>query len=225
MKPLTLYELDRLFASIDSHGGNPDVCWEWLSSLKKESGYGQIMVWGSMQLAHRIVCYLMHGDFGRLNALHRCDNRVCCNPFHLYPGTQKRNVQDALERGRYRCGGVGKFGESNPNSKYTDAQIARVRELLTTDMTQRQIAAECGVTQRLVSMLYRGVAHANPERVPERVNKLASKSPEFVAQVLELHRQGYGPYQIAQRLPIQPKSARLMIERAAPAVGDESVMG
>lgn len=167
----------------------------------------------------------MHGDLGDLYALHRCDNDNCCNPFHVYPGTPKRNVQDALERGRYRCGGVGKFGESNPNSKYTDAQIARVRELLTTDMTQRQIAAECGVTQRLVSMLYRGVAHANLERAPERVNKLASKSPEFVAQVLELHRQGYGPYQIAQRLPIQPKSARLMIERAAPAVGDESVMG
>lgn len=218
MRPLTLLELDRLFSNIDTSGGL-DACWPWTASLKKESGYGQIMIWGSMQLAHRVVCYLMHGDYGNLNALHHCDNRPCCNPFHLYPGTQKRNVQDAVERGRYRCGGEGKFGSSNSNSHYSDEQIARIHELLKTSMSQRAIAAEVGCTQRLVSQIYRGVAHANLERVPERRSKFAGPDETKQQEIRKLVSEGLGPYQIAQRVGCTPRAINRLIrqEKQEPA--------
>lgn len=31
---------------------------------------------------------------------HTCDNPPCCNPAHLYVGTRKQNVADAVERRR-----------------------------------------------------------------------------------------------------------------------------
>jgi len=34
--------------------------------------------------------------------MHACDNRMCVNPDHLSEGTQKRNLNDAIARGRNR---------------------------------------------------------------------------------------------------------------------------
>jgi hypothetical protein len=36
-----------------------------------------------------------------LYVLHHCDNPPCCNPLHLYAGTQRQNIHDAIARGRF----------------------------------------------------------------------------------------------------------------------------
>lgn len=35
-----------------------------------------------------------------LNACHTCDNSICVNPQHIWPGTQSDNMQDCAAKGR-----------------------------------------------------------------------------------------------------------------------------
>lgn len=80
--------------------GTPDQCWEWMDSCGTP-GYGN---WGYSQFggkrsrtAHRATYELFFGDAGDLQVNHRCGNRRCCNPDHLYAGNQRQNWEDAVE--------------------------------------------------------------------------------------------------------------------------------
>jgi hypothetical protein len=76
--------------------GGKDDCWPWLAGTTKE-GYGQLHYRGKLIYAHRLAYELINGPTN-LFTLHSCNNPVCCNPFHLYAGTQKQNMADREER-------------------------------------------------------------------------------------------------------------------------------
>lgn len=64
-------------------------------------GYGQIEIDGRSQQAHRVAWMLHNGDIPTgLRVLHHCDVRNCVNPEHLFLGTQRDNVDDALKKGK-----------------------------------------------------------------------------------------------------------------------------
>ena len=81
-------------------------CWEW--QLGKDSvGYGRMKVsTGSRESyrnvsSHRYAFELWQGAIPQgLNVLHKCDNRACCNPEHLFLGTQRDNMHDMHRKGR-----------------------------------------------------------------------------------------------------------------------------
>jgi hypothetical protein len=83
------------------HVASPDEngCMEWQRSRHK-SGYGHTSTWASKDgYAHRAAWRFTHGDIPPKKAiLHTCNNRPCCNPEHLYLGTQADVVRkrDAL---------------------------------------------------------------------------------------------------------------------------------
>jgi hypothetical protein len=82
---------------------NDRECWEWMAA-KQPNGYGKFAMWnGKLHnfLSHRLAWMLWHGeDPGGLLVLHKCDNRGCVNPGHLFLGTHRDNIMDKIAKGR-----------------------------------------------------------------------------------------------------------------------------
>lgn len=80
-----------------------DACWEWQGG-KTEDGYGKTGYKGKNELAHRLAWELTYGAIPKnMNVCHNCpdgDNPACCNPAHLFLGTQGDNVRDMFGKGR-----------------------------------------------------------------------------------------------------------------------------
>lgn len=72
-------------------------CWLWTASTRQ--GYGCIKIEGRVYDAHRIVWLLEHGTLPNKWVLHKCNNRLCVNPEHLYDGSPKDNYWDMRENG------------------------------------------------------------------------------------------------------------------------------
>lgn len=75
-------------------------CWLWLGS-RHPTGYGQFSIKFKKMLAHRYAWSLENGPVPEgLYVCHKCDNPPCCNPAHLFIGTQKDNLADMKAKGR-----------------------------------------------------------------------------------------------------------------------------
>lgn len=79
----------------------PNGCIEWRGAIFR-SGYGAVRVDGQAVGAHRVSLMLSSGPppEGKNMALHRCHNRKCVNPEHLYWGDAADNGRDTAEAGR-----------------------------------------------------------------------------------------------------------------------------
>lgn len=86
----------RLESHIISRAG----CWEWGGS-KSTRGYPLINDNGKTRGAHRVSYEIHRGAIpAAMHVLHKCDNRGCVNPEHLFLGTQQDNMGDMVAKGR-----------------------------------------------------------------------------------------------------------------------------
>lgn len=85
-----------------SNRDDPYKCWEWSGATIK-GGYGVLTFKSVPYYTHIVAWEVTFGPVPKgLKVLHTCDNPPCCNPDHLFIGTQKDNMQDASEKGRLK---------------------------------------------------------------------------------------------------------------------------
>lgn len=89
---------------------NSNGCWDWKGCTPKNPGYGQFRSKMKLIRAHRASWILHFGEIPKgLQVLHKCDNKRCSNPEHLYLGTSSDNNKDILIRNRCIRNSLGRF--------------------------------------------------------------------------------------------------------------------
>lgn len=128
-------------------------CWEWQGCCS-DTGYGNFYAFGALHLTHRLSWSLHHGAIPKgLCVLHKCDNRRCVNPGHLFLGTKKQNSTDMAAKGRERVPCL--RGEMHGAAKLTNKDVVRLRMEVAAGRTRRSLAKELGVSESLVGLVVR----------------------------------------------------------------------
>jgi hypothetical protein len=126
----------------------PSGCWEWLW-CRGPDGYGQYGT--TIRKAHRIAYTDAKGPVPRgLDVCHSCDNRACINPSHLWVGTRKENMQDAVRKNRVRR------GENVASAKLNARQVSVIRSAARFGVPQRFLAGCFGVCQATIWQVISG---------------------------------------------------------------------
>lgn len=129
-------------------------CWHWTMG-KSKGGYGKFgSNNGPTVIAHRAFYEHFVGPIPEgLLALHKCDIHVppgdtsyrsCCNPEHLFVGTELDNARDASGKGRMRR------GERHHKTSLTEEMVAEIRA---SSESQSALAKRLGITQPAVSLI------------------------------------------------------------------------
>ena len=124
-----------VFKQIDMRDGDRNQCWPWVKSLDKGRPY--FRVGGRKRLAYALTYELMFGyEFSSKEvARHKCDNPMCCNPYHIEPGTHEDNMRDMRERDRHGL---------------SAHAIAHVRRLIEESRPDKEIAEIVGIARETV---------------------------------------------------------------------------
>lgn len=132
----------------ETHGLSIEPCWVWLGA-GKGNGYGHT----SRGPAHRRAYELLIGPIpDGMDVCHKCDNRACVNPHHLFLGTRAENMADMRSKGR---------GAGGSRKHITEAQVQEVRRRLACGVSQAEIARCMDLHRGTVSNIKLGKSYVS----------------------------------------------------------------
>lgn len=136
-------------------------CWLWQGRIgDNNKGHQHGLIWfkGNWRFVHRLMYHNFVEDVpeyvnkhGALQVNHACTHQHdgrCINPAHLYLGTPKHNMQDALKDGTKN---KTPSGEENYNATVSNDQVKQALALKNSSLTQKEIASLFGVNQSQIS--------------------------------------------------------------------------
>lgn len=157
-------QAQRFWKQVDKSAG-PDGCWPFFGSIRP-NGYGSVYVLGSgrahpnMMGAHCMAFALANRitDLAKTVVCHSCDNSRCCNPKHLWAGTQKLNMQDCISKGRFVAPPPTDWPERmklQPHhwQRLSREQVILIKDRLAAGEKQQTIADDFGVNSRTISKI------------------------------------------------------------------------
>ena len=116
-----------------------------------DRGYGKTFWRGKNRRAHQLAFMLMNG-YQPSATLHSCDNPPCCNPEHLFAGTNGANNTDRMQKRR----NGDNSNEKHYACRFSNEDVAEIRRLAATH-TQAEIADIFGMSRPYVSQLVNDV--------------------------------------------------------------------
>jgi hypothetical protein len=129
---------------------SPKGCWEFFG-CRTNCGYGGIEVKRKSYLCHRVTFYLWKENPSEMCVLHKCDNPSCCNPHHLFLGSQMDNVWDMKKKDRGNDLNKGQKGEIHHHSKFTGDKIKEIRKKYTPRIyTMKMLANDYEVNKNTI---------------------------------------------------------------------------
>jgi hypothetical protein len=138
-------DIDRYLSKRPS--GAQHDCWEW-QAAKDAYGYGVFWLAGKNVKAHRVAYELVNGKIGDgMLGCHRCDNRGCCNPAHIFVGSNRDNLADRQAKWRQP------HGEKHYNARLSDDDI---RTILSSPEKSVILAERYGVHRCYIASLRAG---------------------------------------------------------------------
>jgi len=141
--------MERFWSKVDIKEEND--CWKWIG-CETERGYGAFGFNGTTKLAHRVAYEISSGPIPRkICCLHKCDNKLCVNPNHLYLGTQGDNMVDRFNRNHSNQGG---------HSKLHPGEVWLIRKIYSeTSLFQKDIALMFKTSQSTICRITKGFYH------------------------------------------------------------------
>lgn len=140
--------LDKIFIE---NVEKKESCWVWKGNIAK-SGYGRAIKNYKPILAHRLSWILHYGEIKEgLFVCHKCDNRACVNPDHLFLGTALDNSRDMVNKNRSRR------DEKHPTTRLTKENVLNIRKDFLT-MKPKEVSLKYNIAIRTVYSI------ANKER-------------------------------------------------------------
>lgn len=146
----------RFYERIDQKG--TDECWNWKGPVWPH-GYGRLSQVRKNGYSHRHAWELHFGKIpDGMCVCHKCDNKLCCNPNHLFLGTIADNMADMVQKNRQRK------GERIPSSKLTAEKVSRIKNLIG-KFPVRKLGEMFGVSYQSIQFIKDGITwkHVNPQ--------------------------------------------------------------
>lgn len=106
--------------------------------------------------AHRIAYKHFKSDIPTgMFVCHTCDVPACCNPYHLFLGTNQDNVNDMVRKKRNskppRNPHV--IGSVHPLAKLNEEQVIEIRRLYLQGIGQKELGETYGVARQTISKI------------------------------------------------------------------------
>lgn len=192
------FKPDKLWSKIDI--GLENECWMW-KGCQSTAGYGVIRINYILKYAHRLA-WELHNEKSippKISVCHSCDNPPCCNPDHLFLGSQADNMRDAKNKGRMP------HGVLHHGTDLTEKDIRKIRYLGQTDIPHQEIGDYFSISRMSVNDIIhkRTWGHIDPEYKPPKKKSKGITHPnaklteDNVRQIRRLSNEGHYPIALA----------------------------
>lgn len=132
--------------SYEKHVIKQKGCWGWSASFDKD-GYGQMSSarrYGVCK-AHRASWLIHRGEIPKgISVLHKCDNKPCTNPDHLFLGTTLENSRDLVYKDKQLK------GSKNGIAKLNENEVKEIKIALQNGVTGTYLGKKYGVTKTTI---------------------------------------------------------------------------
>lgn len=142
---------DRFWSKVDIR--DIDNCWMWKGRLFRDRhgtlSYGAFDIRDKTFLSHKVAWIMSNGDISdKLQVLHKCDNKACVNPHHLYLGDRFDNRRDMEQRTPWKV-----TGGNLMRSRFSSSDVEQIKKMSKDGISQRKIARIFSCSRSIIYLL------------------------------------------------------------------------